>query len=144
MEKHLLHAAERGNAEAQFNLGIMCANGLDDSRYVVEGSRLEALKWFTAAAEQGLPRAQIRLAEIYAGEPDTPGNSVKAYGWYLLATDKLVGGPRQSAQSACKRVASRLTPGELETAHGFARDWKAKRPGAADLDTPGLVVEHAA
>jgi len=78
MKKHLLQAADRGNAEAQFNLGIMCENGLDDSRYVVEGSRLDAMKWFTAAAEQGLPRAQIKLAEIYAGEPDIPGNSVKA------------------------------------------------------------------
>jgi TPR repeat protein len=104
----------------------MCENELHDSRYVVEGSRSEARKWFMAAAEQGLPRAQIKLAEIYAGEPDTPGNNVKAFGWYLLATDKLIGMPRHTAQSACGRVASRLTPGELETAQGFARDWKAE------------------
>ena len=37
MKKHLLQAAERGDAEAQFNLGIMYENGLDDSRYAVEG-----------------------------------------------------------------------------------------------------------
>ena len=41
MKKHLLQAAERGDAEAQFNLGIMYENGLDDSQYAVEGSRPE-------------------------------------------------------------------------------------------------------
>ena len=143
MKKHLLQAAERGNAEAQFNLGIMCENGWDDSRYVVEGSRREARKWFTAAAERGLPRAQIKLAEIYAGEADIPGNNVKACGWYLLATDHLVGMPRQRAQTACERVASRLTPVELETAQGFARDWKAMRSDAADLDARELLAEGA-
>ena len=72
MEKHLLQAAERGDAEAQFNLAVIYENGLDDSRYAVEGSRPEAVRWFLAAAEQGLPRAQLKLAEIYAAEPDTP------------------------------------------------------------------------
>jgi TPR repeat protein len=32
MKKHLLEAAERGDAEAQFNLGIIYENGLNDSR----------------------------------------------------------------------------------------------------------------
>ena len=63
MEKHLLEAAKRGNAEAQLNLGIIYANGLTDSGYVVEGNRPEAVRWLLAAAEQGLPRAQIKLAE---------------------------------------------------------------------------------
>ena len=68
MKGHLLKAAERGNAEAQFNLAVICENGWIDSRYVVEGDRREAMRWLNAAAEQGLPRAQIKLAEIYAGE----------------------------------------------------------------------------
>ena len=72
MEKHLLEAAERGDAEVQFNLGIIYENGWNDSRYVVEGNRAEAVRWLLAAAEQGLPRAQIKLAEIYAGEPEMP------------------------------------------------------------------------
>ena len=64
MEKHLLQAAERGDTEAQFNLGMMYENGLDDSRYAVEGGRPEAMRWLLTAAEQGLPRAQIKLAKI--------------------------------------------------------------------------------
>ncbi len=38
MEKHLLEAAKRGNAEAQLNLGIIYANGLTDSGYIVEAT----------------------------------------------------------------------------------------------------------
>ena len=58
MKTHLVQAAERGDAAAQFNLGILYENGLDDSRYAVEGNRPEAMRWLLAAAEQGLaPRA---------------------------------------------------------------------------------------
>src|ERR1700730_13791571 len=80
MKKHLLEAAERGDAEAQFNLGVIYEKGLNDSRYAAEGNRPEAVRWLLAAAEQGLPRAQIKLAEIYAGEPDMPESSVRACG----------------------------------------------------------------
>src|SRR3954447_14892533 len=119
MKKHLLEAAERGNAEAQFNLGVICENGLDN-HYAVEGSRLEAERWFLAAAEQGLPRAQIKLAEIYAEEPEIPGSSVKACGWFLLATSTLRGAQLQRAQSAYQRASSRLTPAQIAEAWIFA------------------------
>ena len=51
MMKHLLQAAEGGDAESQFNLGIIYENGLNDSRYAVEGSRPQAMRWFLAAAD---------------------------------------------------------------------------------------------
>lgn len=126
MEKHLLQAAERGDAEAQFNLGIIYENGLDDSRYAVEGSRPEAMRWLLAAAEQGLPRAQIKLAEIYAGAPEMPENSVKACGWYLLATASLRGAHLEKAQSAYQRAAFLLTPSQIAEVRLFARGWKPK------------------
>jgi TPR repeat protein len=126
MKKHLLEAAERGNAEAQFNLGVMCENGLDDNHYAVEGSRLEAEKWFLAAAEQGLPRAQVKLAEIYAEDSEIPGSSVKACGWFLLATATLRGAHLERAQSAYQRASSRLTPNGIADARHFAESWKPK------------------
>jgi hypothetical protein len=126
MEKHLLQAAERGDAAAQFNLGIMYENGLDDSRYAVEGSRPEAMRWLLAAAEQGLPRAQIKLAEIYAGEPEIPENSVKACGWYLLATASVRGAHLEKAQSAYQRACFHLTPSQIAEVRLFARGWKPK------------------
>jgi len=69
--KALASSRERGNAEAQFNLGVMYENGLGDSRYPVEGHRPEAVRWLLAAAAKGLPRAQVKLAETYADESDT-------------------------------------------------------------------------
>ena len=126
MKKHLLEAAERGDAEAQFNLGIIYENGLNDSRYVVEGSRPEAVRWLLAAAEQGLPRAQIKLAEMYAGEPDIPESSVKACGWYLLAMTSLRGAHLQKAQSAYERVSFGLAPSQIAEVKHFAQGWKSK------------------
>lgn len=141
MKKHLLQSAERGDAKAQFNLGIMYENGLDDSRYVAQGNRPEAVRWLLAAAEQGLPRAQIKLAEIYAAEPEIPENSVKACGWYLLATASLQGAHLEKAQSAYQRASFRLTPFQTAEVAHFAQGWKPKAPtGAAmldDLEMPG-------
>ena len=64
--------------------------------------------WFLAAAEQGLPRAQIKIAEIYAGESEIiPGSSVKACGWFLLAAATLRGAQLERAQSAYQRASSK-------------------------------------
>jgi TPR repeat protein len=133
MEKHLLQAAERGDPEAQFNLGIIYENGVANSRYTVEGKRSEAVRWLLAAAEQGLPRAQIKLAEIYESEPDVPENSIRACGWLLLAASGLYGAQLQRAQSAYRRVSSDLTPDEVEQAKCFAQD----RTPSLPLGVPG-------
>ena len=139
MEKHLLEAAKRGNAEAQFNLGIIYENGLNDSRYVVEGNRAEAVRWLLAAAEQGLPRAQIKLAEIYAGEPDIPESSVKACGWYLLAMTSLRGAHLQKAQSAYQRASFGLAPSQIAEVRRFAQGWKLTVPTIAAMsDQPAM------
>jgi TPR repeat protein len=135
MEKHMIQAAERGDAEAQFNLAIMYANGLLDSRYVREGSRSEAEKWFLAAAEQGLARAQIRLAEIYTAEPDRPDGALEACKWYLLAMKELRGGHLQKAQSAYQRVAPCLTRVQTAELSRFVQSWKPKMPPET-LDWP--------
>ena len=133
MDKHLLEAAERGDPGAQFNLGIMYENGLSNSRYISEGSRPEALRWLRAAAEQGLPRAQVKLAELYAGESDTPENSIEACAWFLLATESLQGALLEQAQSGYDRASSRLTLAEITSAKHFAQCWKPTRPLPADL-----------
>jgi|HubBroStandDraft_1064217.scaffolds.fasta_scaffold776534_1 TPR repeat protein len=137
MNKHLIQAAERGDAEAQFNLAMMYENGLDDSRYVVQGSRPEALRWLLAAAEQGLPRAQVKLAEIYAGDPDNAENSIKACAWFLLATASLHGAHLQKAQSGYKRASLHLTLAQITSARHIAQSWKpTQRPLVAAISEP--------
>jgi TPR repeat protein len=125
--KQLLLAAESGDAAAQFNLGVLCESRLDDNGYSIDGNRAEAIKWLLAAAEQGLPRAQTKLAEMYADGPATPENAIKACAWFLLATTRLVGIHRHRAQSGYERVSSRLTPAQLARARRFALDWVPNR-----------------
>jgi len=125
MKQHLIQAAERGDVEAQFNLGIMYENGLADSRYVPEGDHSEAMRWLLAAAEQGLARAQVRLAEMYADEPD---GSVQACEWYLLAAKGLRGAHLQKVQSAYERVSLSLTPVQTAEVNGFVQGWAPKAP----------------
>ncbi|HEX3860490.1 MAG TPA: hypothetical protein VHY35_02225 [Stellaceae bacterium] len=131
-----MEAAERGNPEAQFNLAMMCENGSMDSRYTSEGNHSEALRWLLAAATQGLPRAQIKLAEFYAGESETPESSVKAYGWFLVATANLEGVRLKEAQLACRRLSNQLTPPQRKEASRFAEDWKPTAL-AAGMYLPG-------
>ncbi len=138
VEKRLLQAAEAGDARAQYNLGIVFDNALDDNGYVVEGNRPQAVRWLLAAAEQGLPRAQIKLAEVYADGPDLSGSHATACGWFLLAAMGLRGIHRHNARSGYERIASHLTPAQIAEARRFARDWTQRRPKeAADPGAPG-------
>src|ERR1700736_5955300 len=110
VEKRLLQAAEGGDARAQFNLGILYDNGLDDNGYAVEGGRPQAVRWLLAAAEQGLPRAQVKLAEVYAEGPDVSGSHATACGWFLLAAMGLRGVHLHRARTGYERSAAGLTP----------------------------------
>ena len=139
--------SSKGSTAAQFasledNLGVIYENGLNDSRYAAEGNRPEAVRWLLAAAEQGLPRAQIKLAEIYAGEPDMPESSVRACGWILLATASLRGAHLQSAQSAYQRACIGLTPAEIEQARCFAQSWRPCPPTGPTMLGPRQSFEE--
>jgi TPR repeat protein len=136
LEKRLLLDAEAGDARSQCNLGILYGNGMDDNGYAVDGNRPAALKWLLAAAEQGLPRAQIELAEMYAGAPDTAGSHAAACGWFLVAALGLRGIHLQRAQSGYERIAALLSPDQIAQARRFARDWTAKLPKEAARLSP--------
>lgn len=118
--------AESGKAEAQFNLGVFCDRRFDDNGYAVEGDRAAAIKWLLAAAEQGLPRAQNRLAELYAAGPNASGNYVNACAWFLLASATSLGIHREQARSGYQRVAARLTQPQRTRAKRLARLWRAQ------------------
>lgn len=116
IENWLLRAAEAGDADSQYNLGILCDNGLDDNEHPVAGNRQQAVKWLLAAAEQGLPLAQVKLAEVYADAPDILGSHTAAGGWFLLAALELDGAHLHRARSGYERIASHLNPAQIEQA----------------------------
>ena len=132
LETRLLQAAEAGDAASQCNLGVLYENGIDDNGHAVEGNRQEAARWLLAAAEQGLPRAQVKLAEVYAAVPDVSGSHAAAGGWFLLAALGLHGVHLHRARSGYERIAPRLTAAEVVQAKRFARDWTPKQRDAGD------------
>jgi TPR repeat protein len=134
--RHLRLAAESGEAAAQFNLGVLYDSRLDDNGYAIEGNRAEAIKWLLAAAEQGLPRAQSRLAELYADGPNASENYVNACAWFLLATTNSRGIHRHQARSGYERIASHLTPAQLSKAKRLAGLWRAVK--RRETPTAGL------
>jgi TPR repeat protein len=131
IERRLLQAAEAGDARAQCNLGIIYDNGLDDNGYAIEASRPQAVRWLLAAAEQGLPQAQVKLAELYADAPDIAGSHASACGWFLVSAVGLRGIHQHRARSAYERLAAQLTPAQIAGARRFARGWKPKMPKRA-------------
>ena len=54
--RETLQLAEQGNADAQYNLGVMYYNGRG-----VRQDYAEAVKWYRQAAEQGYPQAQYNF-----------------------------------------------------------------------------------
>jgi TPR repeat protein len=151
--KRLLLAAAQGDADAQFNLGVMYDNRIDDhsnavrptddNGYDIDSNRAEAMKWLLCAAEQGLPRAQTRLAELYAEGPDAALHIVKACQWFTLAMTSLHGFHFERAQAGYERVCALMTPAQIATASSRAKSWQRKwRQSAAQK--AAKILEDAA
>ena len=83
--------AERGNAQAQFNLGDCYSKGIG-----VPLDFEKAVYWFTKSAEQGCASAQHRLGLCYYNGEGVPKNLEKAGYWlrkveaYLTPVQKAV------------------------------------------------------
>ena len=75
--------AEAGDADAQFNLGIMYSNGKG-----VPQDYAEAVKWWRLAADQGYAEAQHNLGWMYSNGQGVPQDYAEAVKWYQLAADQ--------------------------------------------------------
>lgn len=122
-------AAESGDAESQFNLGILFDSRLDDNYRATEGNRDAAIEWLGRAARQGLPRAQTKLAELYAERPSSPDDLIKAHAWFALAAENAQGARRQESRSGLDRVSARLSPPQRARADGLAKALMRERSG---------------
>ena len=109
--------AQEGDADAQFNLGLMYSEG-----YGVSQDYKEAAQWFRLAAKQGHPDAQLNLGILYAEGAGVPQNYVLAHKWFNLAA---VEGDKKS-EKARNRVEELMTPAQLAEAQRLAREWMPK------------------
>jgi TPR repeat protein len=76
-------AAEQGNAQAQFNLGLMYGDGRG-----VKQDDAQAVHWYRLAAEQGLASAQHNLGWMYDRGFGVKKDGAKAVHWYRKAAEK--------------------------------------------------------
>jgi uncharacterized protein len=74
--------AEAGDADSQFGLGMMYANG-----FGVELNDALAFKWYGLAAEQGHARAHCNLAIMYQNGWGVAPDEEKAISYYKLAAE---------------------------------------------------------
>ncbi len=78
--KWLRQAAEQGDAEAQFGLGVMVANGRGTAQDYAAAAR-----WFVKAAEQGNPAPYFYLGLLYENGLGVAKNYAEAAKWYAKA-----------------------------------------------------------
>ena len=76
-------AAESGDADSQYGMGLLYADGI-----VVPMDDVEALKWFGLAADKGHGEAQYKLGVMHANGWGVPMSEAEAMKWYLLAAGK--------------------------------------------------------
>ena len=103
--------ADKGNAIAQFNLGVIYATGQGAHK-----NEKEALKWFQQAAAQGFAPAQYRLGVAHASGAGAPRNPVLGYMWLKLASAQ----GNKDATRAQAELAARLKPAQLDDAENRA------------------------
>ena len=76
-------AAEQGDVDAQYNLGVGYAFGQG-----VPEDDAEAVRWFRLAAEQGNAGAQLNLGVLYARGEGLLKDPAEAVRWYRLAAEQ--------------------------------------------------------
>ena len=114
-------AAEQGDAEAQFNLGLMYARGEG-----IAEDDAEAAKWCRRAAEQGFAPAQLSLGIMYYQGRGVPQNYLRAHVWMNLGASRSAGDEREQAVKVRDLVAKLLSKSELGRAQRMAEEWRAK------------------
>ena len=75
--------AEQGNADMQFNLGLI----YDKGEYLAENDA-EAVKWYRLAAAQGNADAQFNLGTKFTYGEGVPKNTAEAGRWFRFAADQ--------------------------------------------------------
>ena len=147
--------AEKGDAEAQFNLGLLYDRGRE-----VPKDKSEALRWYRLAATQGDTFAQNALGDNYWEGTGVPKDDKEAVRWWRFAADKgfapaqhslgklLAGGGQgvasdksqaymwlvlsaaQGDEEAARQseiLSKQLTPAEVTNVRKLIKQWKPSR-----------------
>ena len=103
--------AEAGDAEAQYNLGVMYDNGQG-----VPQNYAEAMSWYRRAAETGHAKAQNNLGFLYSNGKGVPQDYITAHMWANLAASN----SNDLSTGLRAIIASEMSPAEIERAQARA------------------------
>lgn len=78
-----LPLAENGHGKAQYSLGKL----YETPEFGNEPKYLEAIKWYEAAASQGVAAAQNNLGRLYAQGKGVESDQAKAVGYWRMASE---------------------------------------------------------
>lgn len=81
--KEHIASAFKGDADAQFNIGVLYAFGVDEDHRECDDAL--AIQWFSTAAKSGHANAQCCLAFMYEHGRGVPQNNQIAIEWYVRA-----------------------------------------------------------
>jgi len=86
--KTLLVEAEKGDAQAQYALALLCAEGTSVNGEPPEQALEHAFQWMAKASSQGLVDAQVGLGNFYLQGDGIPINPSQAAQLYRAAAEK--------------------------------------------------------
>lgn len=113
-ENVLREAAQRGDAVAQHDLGLLYYDGKG-----VTQDYAEAAIWYGKAAAQGELKSQVKLGSLYMNGQGVPQDYEEAYFWLILAATCGKG-----SYATLRDQASRhLTPQQVSSVQTRARQW---------------------
>jgi TPR repeat protein len=112
-----LPAAEKGDASAQYNIGLLHHDGLGVAQNFVE-----AAKWFQKSAEQNFAEAQFSLGNMYRYGRGVPKDYAQAYMWFSLSAS----GGHKNASKSRDFLKGQMTSAQILTAYKLEREWKRK------------------
>ena len=111
-------AAEQGDADAQFNLGLMYDKGKGVSQ-----NYKTAVKWYRLAAEQGFAVAQSKLGWMYDEGKGVIKDYSLAHMWWNVAASQ----GNKNAKNNRDIVEKRMTPADISNAQRLARECVKKK-----------------
>ncbi len=106
--------AEQGDADAQYNLGLMYDKG-----YGVPQDYVQARQWYEKAAAQGLADAQVGLGMLYRKGQGVAQNFVQAHMWFNLSS----GNGERAGTVQRDALAILMTRAQIDKAQKLAREW---------------------
>jgi hypothetical protein len=136
--KPLRDAAEKGDANAQYCLGLLYSGG----RGGLPKGYSEAAKWYRRAANQGHKSAMLFLGLSYRNGQGVPTDYVLAYKWFSLAAAR----DRSMAEAGfTSSVAKKMTAQQIAEAQRITRVWRPRKeyPNGSGSEPTGSLPDVA-